>query len=1135
MFVPKIVRRALVATALIALGVGGIAMFSGHSNLAGWLWAAGSAPVVISLAVSMVRDLLAGRMGVDAIALLSMIAALALGENLAGIVVAIMYSGGNVLEDFAIGRAERDLKALVDRAPRLAHRRIDQSVEDVPIDAVSIGDILLVRAGEVVPVDGQILSPVASLDESAVTGEPIPVTRRAGEAASSGTINAGETFEMRASAIAGDSTYAGIVGMVTAAQTAKSPFIRMADRYALLLLPVTLVTAGAAWALSHDHIRALAVLFAATPCPLILAAPVAFIAGAAQAARRGILIKGGGPLEALARTHTVMFDKTGTLTIGGARLVAIETAPGESADEALRLAASLEQASQHVVAAAIVAAAREKSLVLSVPDAVREVMGTGLEGVVEGRRVRVGSQQFVYGDGRQEEWVARAARRAAWRSALSIYVSVDGRPVGALLLADQLRREAPRAVRALRLAGVSRILMVTGDRADSAETIGAALDLDAVLADRVPSEKVDAVAIEQHLHATVMVGDGINDAPALAAADVGIAMGARGASASSEAADVVILVDHLDRVSDAVSIARRTRAIALQSIFVGMSLSGGAMAAAAFGWLSPVAGALTQEVIDVAVILNALRALQPGAGVSQPVLSTTTTGELHADHQRLEASLDRLRHIADSLDDVTPEAAVAFIAEANRLVTTEIVTHEQADETSIYPRLSIEIADGYGLFAMSRAHREILHLGKLLARLSDGLQPTDADRYLIRDAQRIIESIDSIVRIHNAQEEEIYESALSNENGKQASNTRARRGWARPAIVAAVVALMALGGASLYWLRHSSNVPRYVTQKVDRGVVRRSVMVPGVIEAGAAKSVSAQVAGVIQMLDCAIGAQVTPGARCASLDPRPYQAAVERAKASLATARAQLEKDKAGVWRARTKRGEAQLARREAELHTTEVDLEQTKILAPTAGTVVARNAEISQTITTGQNAPPLFIVAEPIAIARVAAHVGETDIGGVKIGDPAWVVTGATQDRSIAGVVSAIHRSSSDDDPATVVVSAPNPDLLLAPSTKVALRLAAERRDNVIRVPDRALRYTKAKTAGASDIERPTNDWSRVWILRDARPTPTLVHLGLDDGEYAEVVGGELLLGDELIVGEGDDASTTSTESGALPAPRAE
>jgi soluble P-type ATPase len=478
-----------------------------------------------------------------------------------------------------------------------------------------------------------------------------------------------------------------------------------------------------------------------------------------QAARRGILIKGGGPLEALAHTHTVMFDKTGTLTVGGARLVAIETAPGESADEVLRLAGSLEQASHHVVATAIVAAAVAKGLELHMPSDVRETMGSGVEGQIEGRVVKAGSHQLIHGSRRPEDWVVRALRRAAWRSALSVFVSVDGRTIGALLLGDELRRETPRAIQSLRSAGVARIVMVTGDRADAAETIGAALDLDAVLADRDPSDKVDAVAVEQRLNPTLMVGDGINDAPALAKANVGIAMGARGASASSQAADVVVLVDRLDRVSDAVSIARRTRGIALQSIVAGMAMSGVAMTAAALGWLPPVAGALTQEAIDVAVILNALRALGPGRRLGRRAMPMAAARELREEHERLEIQLNRLREIADTLDDAEAAAAVTLIAEANTIVAKEIVAHEREDESAVYPRLSKFLSDGHGLGAMSRAHREIIHQARLLERIADGLAPADADRYLIRDAQRVIESIEALVRIHNAQEEDIYEHA----------------------------------------------------------------------------------------------------------------------------------------------------------------------------------------------------------------------------------------------------------------------------------------------------------------------------------------------------------------------------------------
>jgi heavy metal translocating P-type ATPase len=757
----RVLRWALVAIAIAGLSAGILARAAGRPDLAGVAWALGTGPVIAGLAVSIVQDLLRGRVGVDAVALLSMSAALALGEPLAGAVVALMYSGGNVLEEIAVARAEHDLRSLVDRAPRQVHRKSGERIEDAPVEDVAVGEELLVKAGEIVPVDGVVASASATIDESTVTGEPIPVEKTRGTAVLSGSLNAGETFQLTVTAVASESTYAGIVRMVTAAQTAKAPFVRMADRYALIFLPLTLVIAFVAWYLSGDLTRSLAVLVAATPCPLILAAPVAFIAGVAQAARRGILAKGGSALESLARAHTVLFDKTGTLTVGGARLLSVEVAPGEDPDEVLRLGASLEQASHHVLAKAVVAAALAKGLTLKPPEHVNETMGSGLSGQIDGRHVMAGSREMLLSRAELSPWELRAIRRASWRSALIVFVAVDGRLTGALLLADELRADTPRAIRLLRDAGIARMVMVTGDRAAAAQAIGAALDLDAVLADRVPADKVEAVRSEQRLHPTIMVGDGINDAPALAMADTGIALGARGASASSEAADVVILTDRLDRVGEAIVIAQRTRRIALQSIFVGMGLSLVAMVAAAVGWLDPVPAAIVQEVIDVAVILNALRALKPALARGGPRLTAEQGLTLHHDHQALLRDLDRLRQIVDALDDAAPESAATLIDEAHRLVQGSVVIHEREDEDSVYPKLTEVLRDRHGLSAMSRAHREILHLARLLARIAEDLPSEKIDRYLIRDAQRVIEAIETLVRMHTAQEEDIYEAVAA--------------------------------------------------------------------------------------------------------------------------------------------------------------------------------------------------------------------------------------------------------------------------------------------------------------------------------------------------------------------------------------
>lgn len=611
-----VVRRLLLLVAVGGLTAGIAGPHVGFAWPPEPIWMLATLPVIAMLAVSILRDFLIGRFGVDAIALVSMSGALLLDQSLAAVVVAVMYAGGSVLEDFARGRAERELRALSDRSPRTAHRETGGRLEDIPVERVAAGDDLLVRAGEVLPVDGALLDEAASIDEQAVTGEPLPRRRRRGDRLSSGTVNAGETLRMRATAPADASTYAGIVRMVEAAQTAKAPFMRMADRFALWLLPVTLAVAGLAWWFSGDPVRGLAVLVVATPCPLILAAPVAFIGGVSRAARAGVLMKGSAALEALAHARTAIFDKTGTLTHGGAELIAIEAAPGRDPDESLRLLASVEQASHHVLAAAVVEIARSRDLPLSPPTDVRENRGAGIEGVVGASRLSAGSRSHVLADAELPLWADRAASRYAGQPVLMVYLAIDERLAGLFVFGDALRGDALDTLVDLRRAGIDRIVMLTGDDAETAARIGETLALDRILAGADPAAKVAAVAEERRRAPTLMVGDGINDAPALATANVGIAMGARGATASSEAADIVVLTDRLAPIAAAVSIARRTRAIAMQSIVAGIGLSGIAMIFAALGHLTPVAGALAQEAIDVAVILNALRSL--GGGSAEP-------------------------------------------------------------------------------------------------------------------------------------------------------------------------------------------------------------------------------------------------------------------------------------------------------------------------------------------------------------------------------------------------------------------------------------------------------------------------------------------------------------------------------------
>jgi heavy metal translocating P-type ATPase len=607
--------RVLAVIALAALVTGGLAHLAGYGETGDDIWRAAVALLAAELAFEAGRTVVVEHhMGVDIIALIAMLGSLALGEELAGLIVGIMFTGGSTLEDIASTRARRELTALIQRAPKVAQRRREGRLEEVPVEEVQTGDVLLVRTGEVIPVDGTVLSTEAVVDTSTLSGEPLPVTVASGMPVLSGTANAGGPFEVRADRPAVESAYTALVRLVEQAQAQRAPFVRMADRYAGFFLPATLLVAGAAWALSGDSVRALAVVVVATPCPLILAAPIALVSGLSRAARIGVIVKGAAAIETLGEARTVLFDKTGTLTVGTPEVREIVAREHVQTDELLRLAASVDRMSAHVLGEALVHAAHEAKLELEMPVGVREEPGQGIEGDVDGQRVAVGSHAFLLATGVPPGELAGVTAMSGHGSGeANVLVGLDGHLGGVIVMADELRADADQIVERLRSEGVRHVAMVSGDRRSVAERIGRELDVDRVYAEQSPQEKLEIVRTlraDPKLRPVVMVGDGVNDAPALALADLGIAMGVAGATVSSETADAVITVDRVDRVADALHIGRRALYIARQSVLAGMGLSLAAMGAAALGYLPPVAGALFQEVIDLAVILNALRALR---------------------------------------------------------------------------------------------------------------------------------------------------------------------------------------------------------------------------------------------------------------------------------------------------------------------------------------------------------------------------------------------------------------------------------------------------------------------------------------------------------------------------------------------
>ena len=571
------------------------------------VWTAGLWLLGLPLLYRTLRGILRGRFAADLVAGLAVVTAMALEQPFAGLVIVLMQTGGEALEHFAERRASAAVRALEADAPRQAHRLEGERVVDVPADAVAVADRILVRPGEMVPCDGVVESGTSQVDVARLTGEPIPVRAAQGDILRSGSLVVEGALVLRVTALSRESLYARIVELVRTAQASKAPLQRLADRYAVWFTPVTVAVAAVAYGLSGDPDRVLAVLVVATPCPLILATPVAIIGGINRAARRQIIVRHGGALEALATVDTAVFDKTGTLTVGRPEVSEVRAVPPFGEDDVLRLAGTVEQGSGHLLARTLVAAALHRGLLLPEPAGVTEAAGRGVSGTVAGRRIVVGALTLI------EELAPGAASGLHALSdggpALRAYVAVDDRPAGSVTYADRVRPNAAEVVTGLRELGLTRIALLSGDHGENVAAVARTVGIAEVAADLLPEDKVKHVLqLTRAGRRVLMVGDGTNDAPALSSSAVGLALGAHGGGIVAEAADVVLLVDDLGRIPEAVAIGHRTMRIARQSIVVGLGLSGIAMLVAAAGYIPPTVGALLQEGIDVAVILNALRA-----------------------------------------------------------------------------------------------------------------------------------------------------------------------------------------------------------------------------------------------------------------------------------------------------------------------------------------------------------------------------------------------------------------------------------------------------------------------------------------------------------------------------------------------
>lgn len=594
-------KRYTLFAATIVVGLAALSLFAaGQHEAPRWLATIYTLAIGAKLFFAMIGELLHGKWGVDVLAIAAIAATNAVGEYWAALVIVLMLTGGEALEDYAGKRAQRELTALMDRAPKLARLKNGSDTKEVPIEEVTINDVVLVLPGEVIPVDGVIMLGETLVDESSLTGESEPVEKSTGDEVSSGTVNGETPIEIKTIRASKDSQYAQIVELVKAASDSRAPFVRLADRYAVPFTIVAFAIAAYAWWISGSPTRFAEVLVVATPCPLLLGAPIAMISGMSRAAKHGIIMKSGGVLEQLSRVKSAAFDKTGTLTENQLRVESVQPAGGIEAQDVLQIAASVESLSTHMTAVAMVEAAKQQQLELLPVDTPEEVSGKGITAKLNGQTIVAGRRNLLIESGVPENSIPSIAHTAT-------LLAVDGKYYGAIIFADTVRSNAKSTLEKLRELGLQKLVMVTGDNPGTAHKVAGLVGITEVHAECLPKDKV-AIVYGIQPKPTAMIGDGVNDAPVLAVSDVGIAMGARGATAASESADVVIMLDDIGKAATAIAISQRTIRIAIQSIMIGIVISVGLMLFATTGKLPAIVGAGLQEVVDVVVILNALRA-----------------------------------------------------------------------------------------------------------------------------------------------------------------------------------------------------------------------------------------------------------------------------------------------------------------------------------------------------------------------------------------------------------------------------------------------------------------------------------------------------------------------------------------------